>query len=173
MNSCLSFNALALLRTLIRVLWSGGLQAQFEQGASSISLQVSQFCLLPYPGLILWQRVSYRPHIAHHAIHSKRENLYPRISIRSIQMHLDWIGLLHTIFSELITEENNQFGTGYVYFHRRHQLLRNLRDSQWNPGTIGKKEHCQQECTMMAFMGSIFITKAHKKAGLGQYIKRN
>lgn len=30
-------------------------------------------------------------------------------------MYLDWIGLWHTIFSELITEENNQFGTGYVY----------------------------------------------------------
>lgn len=97
------------------VLWKGGLQAQFEQGASSISLQFFQLCLLPYTGLILWQRVSYRPHIAHHAIHSKREYLYPRISIRSIQMYLDWIGLWHTIFSELITEENNQFGTGYVY----------------------------------------------------------
>lgn len=56
------------------------------------------------------------PHIAHHAIHSKRENLYPGISIRSIQMYLDWIGLFYgTRFSELITEENNQFGTGYVY----------------------------------------------------------
>lgn len=86
-----------------------------------------------------------------------------------------WIGLVYCTQFSLNYSLKRIISLAQVMctFHRIHQLLRNLRDSQWNPRTIGKKEHCQQECTTVAFMGTIFIMKAHKKAGLGQYIKRN
>lgn len=57
-------------------------------------------------------------------------------------------------------------------FHRTHQLLRNLRDSQWNPRTIGKrKEDSQQVCITVAFAGTILIMKVHRRLGLDNILK--
>lgn len=41
---------------LYKVLWEGGLQAQFHQDTSSISLQFSQLCLFPYTDLTCRQQ---------------------------------------------------------------------------------------------------------------------
>lgn len=82
-----------------------------------------------------------------------------------------WIELVYgTRFSELITEENNQFGTGYVQLNAFPINCSGIPSGIRR--TIGKKEHCQQECTTGALMGKRFHREGtQRRLGLDNILK--
>lgn len=123
-----------------------GLQAQLEQGSISTSLWFSQLCLFPCIAFIHRQRVSYKPHMC--TTQARGKVYVPKFLVDASRCALMELAC-GTGFS-LKESLNGKVGSAKKSsFRGAHQLLRNLRDSQWNLRPVGKREGDSQQVSTL------------------------
>lgn len=140
-----------------RSLVISGLQAQLEQESISTSLWFSPLCLFPCIAFIHRQRVSSKPHMC--TTQARGKVYVPEFLVDAARCALmelacgTWFSLKESLNRKVGFAKKSSF-------HGAHQLLRNLRDSQWNLRPVGKREGDSQQVSTM-WLSLLFSSLRH------------